>query len=639
VHHDNKLIVMRKVFFLYTLLIISICQYAQVKKQIQESKINKITVFLEGSQVERFSKATLAAGKQEIVFNNISPNIEKQSIQVKAEGNLTVLSVSHQQNFLKEQEKQSEIKDIEEKKETIVSSIAKEKNLLQVYKQEESMMIKNQSIGGTNGIKATDLKDAADFQRMRLTEIYQKQMEIDKGIKKMEIELGKINLQLITLNQKADLSTSEIVVTVQAKENTTANFIVTYLVKKSGWYPTYDIRVKDISSSINFQYKANVFQSSGEDWKDVKLFLSTGNPNEKSDKPSINPWYLRYQVYNSPIIIRGNASFTPGLTNNAISGRIVNDKGQPIAGASVVIKGTKTGTTSDENGNFRLQVANSSNNVIVSTVGYESREFVAGKNDVVNVSLAESSNNLQEVVVVGYGAKSSTGFDEEYNRNEETNKRKKDQTAIETITTYQPTTVVYEIKDPYTILNDGKTYTVDIDGFEIPALYEYYTVPKVEPDVYLTARVIDWQELNLQPGEANLFFEGTYLGESFLDVINAGDTLKLSLGKDKGVVAKRTLLKEFSSKKFLGNNKTDSRQYEITVRNNKSQPIDIIIEDQFPISTQKDIEIQDKKYDGAKLNDDNQKLTWILKLESKKESKLSFRYEVKYPKEKTITLD
>src|SRR6185436_16904910 len=217
------------------------------------------------------------------------------------------------------------------------------------------------------------LKDAADFQRMRLTEIYQKQMEIDKGIKKMEIELGKINLQLITLNQKADLSTSEIVVTVQAKENTTANFIVTYLVKKSGWYPTYDIRVKDISSPVNFQYKANVFQSSGEDWKDVKLFLSTGNPNEKSDKPSINPWYLRYQVYNSPIIIRGNASFTPGLTNNAISRRIVNDKGQPTAGASVVIKGTKTGTTSDENGNFRLQVTNSSNNVIVSTVGYESR--------------------------------------------------------------------------------------------------------------------------------------------------------------------------------------------------------------------------------------------------------------------------
>jgi uncharacterized protein (TIGR02231 family) len=279
------------------------------------------------------------------------------------------------------------------------------------------------------------------------------------------------------------------------------------------------------------------------------------------------------------------------------------------------------------------------NTVIVSYVGFETREFMAGRNDVVNVSLNESSAKLEEVVVTGYSTSSSYNSDDRWSKSSETNKRKKDQTAIETITSYQPTTVVYEIKDPYTILNDGKTYTVDIDGFEIPALYEYYSVPKLEPDVYLTAKVIDWQELNLQPGEANLFFEGTYLGQSFLDVLNAGDTLKLSLGKDKGVVAKRTLLKEFSSKKFLGNNKTDTRQYEITVRNNKSQPINIIIEDQFPISTQKDIEVQDKKYDGAKLNDDNQKLTWTLNMEPKKESKLNFRYEVKYPKEKRLNLD
>ena len=634
---------MRKIFLIQSLLFISIIQYAQVKKQVPDSKISKVTIFLEGSQVERLAKATLTAGKQELVFSNISPNIEKQSIQVRAEGNVTILSVNHQQNFLKEQQKQDEIKEIEDKKELILSSITKEKNLLQVYKQEESMMIKNQGIGGSNGIKAADLKEAADFQRIRLTEIYQKQQEIEKEIRKMELEVGKINRQLIELNQKADLSTSEIVVTVQAKEATTANFIVTYLVKNSGWYPTYDIRVKDISSPINLQYKANVFQNSGEDWKDVKLFLSTGNPKEKSDKPSIDPWYLRYKVYASPIMIRGASSSAPGagygFNNSVISGRIVDEKGQPIANASVSIKGNASGAVADGKGNFRLNVANPSNTVVVSSVGFESREFVASRNDVVNVSLKQSENQLSEVVVTGYGTNSSYSYDRDDNYKKEENKRKRDQTSIETITTYQPTTVIYEIKDPYTILNDGKTYTVDIDRFEIPALYEYYAIPKLEPDVYLTAKIIDWQELNLQPGEANLFFEGTYLGQSFLDVLNAGDTLKLSLGKDKGVVAKRTLLKEFSSKKFLGNNKTDIRQYEIAVRNNKQQPISIIIEDQFPISTQKDIEVQDKKYDGAKLNDDNQKLTWTINLEPKKESKLTFRYEVKYPKEKTLNLD
>src|SRR5262245_39003334 len=135
---------MRKSFFVISLLLISIFHYSQVKKQTLESTINKVTVFIEGSQVERQAKTNLTTGKHELVFSNISPNIEKQSIQIKAEGNLTVLSVTHQQNFLKEQQKQDEIKSLEDKRDDLLSSLTKEKNLMQVYKQEESMMIKNQ---------------------------------------------------------------------------------------------------------------------------------------------------------------------------------------------------------------------------------------------------------------------------------------------------------------------------------------------------------------------------------------------------------------------------------------------------------------------------------------------------------------
>jgi len=179
----------------------------------------------------------------------------------------------------------------------------------------------------------------------------------------------------------------------------------------------------------------------------------------------------------------------------------------------------------------------------------------------------------------------------------------------------------------------------EIDGYDMQATYEYYVAPKFDVDAYLTAKISDWQQLNLLPGEANLFFEGTYLGKSTLDLANAGDTLNLSLGKDKGVVVKRTLLKEYSSKKFIGSNKTDTRQYEIVIRNNKQQSVNIVVEDQFPISTQKEIEVQEKKYEGAKLEDDTQKITWSLAIDSRKENKLNFKYEVKYPKDKSLQLD
>jgi len=102
---------------------------------------------------------------------------------------------------------------------------------------------------------------------------------------------------------------------------------------------------------------------------------------------------------------------------------------------------------------------------------------------------------------------------------------------------------------------------------------------------------------------------------------------------------KRTLLKEYSAKKFLGANRTDTRHYEITIRNNKQQPVTVIVEDQFPISTQKEIEVQDREYGSAKLDDDTQRLTWISVIDARKEQKVAYSYEVKYPKDKVLQLD
>ncbi len=646
-HPVFKPIIMRQIYTISGLLLCFQLS-AQTKKNI-DSKIDKVTVFLEGAQVQRTARTAFSPGKYELVFTNISPSIDKQSIQVKADDNVTVLSVIHQQNFLKEQQKQEEIKELEAQKEVQLEKIALQRNILNVYKQEETMLVKNQQIGGANnGLKAADLKEAADFQRNRLTEVYQKQMETDRTIKKTDIELVKMNKQLAELNQKAETSTSEIHVTINAKETGNNNFTISYLVKQSGWFPTYDIRVKDISSPINLLYKANVFQSSGEDWKDVKLFLSTGNPNENGTKPLVSPWYLKYAYAYRPVTNTIQSSYGGGTLN----GRVTDERGNPVVGASIIVKGTRTGTTTDNNGFYTIN-APAGNTLTVSSAGMETAELAAGSG-FANVNLKKLVIAGAEVVVTAMGQRRDGYISDGYTDDDRQTRTRKElgyatakvkgidiernQNIITTIT-YQPTTTVYEIKDPYTILNDGKTYTADIDGYEIKAQYEYYAAPKLEADAFLTAKIVDWQELNLLPGEANLFFEGTFLGKSLLDVANAGDTLNLSLGKDKGVVVKRTLLKDYSSKKFMGNNKTDARQYEIVVRNNKQQPVHVILEDQFPISTQKEIEVQDRKYEGAKLDDDTQRLTWQFVVESKKKNKVGYKYEVKYPKEKVLQLD
>jgi hypothetical protein len=635
---------MRKYVFLLFAFIITISSYPQKDNQPVPSKIEKVTVFMQGAQVERTAQQPLKAGKYNLVFDGISPKVDKQSIQLKADGKLTVLSVTHQVNFLKEQQVQDEMKQLETQKEQWLDKIALEKNMRNVYSQEEKMILANQSIKGDATLKAAELKEAADFQRLRLTEIYQKLQDNDHNLKKMDGELQKINKQLIELNQKKDLSTSEVIVAVDVKEASTASFRLTYLVNQSSWFPTYDIRVQDISKPINLLMKANVNQQSGEDWKDVKLFLSTGNPNENGTKPTLSPWHLRYYyptvVSQLRIIDNKNLYGSRGTSTNSVSGVVRNDKGQPIPSATVMVKGTKTATTTDANGNFFIVLPENASTVVISSVGYMAEELPVspGQVNVANVFMKESSS-LNEVVVTAYGSKKNADEDaDDYDANK-VYKKKKEETAINTTTVYQPTTTIFEIENPYSVPTDGKVYTVDINNFELNALYEYYAVPKLEATAFLTAKITDWQELNLLPGEANLFFEGTFLGNSILDVMNAGDTLNLSLGKDKGVVVKRTLMKEYSSKKFLGSNKTDSRQYEILVRNNKQLPIKIIVEDQFPVSTNKDIEVDKLSYENGKLDDDTKKITWSISVDSKKENKLQLGYAVKYPKDKTLQLE
>ncbi|MET3126582.1 hypothetical protein ABID42_001684 [Arcicella rosea] len=624
---------MKRTIALYLFSFIVFCgqqTIAQGKKQNVSSKIEQVTVFTSGAQVSRKAKVNLQAGKTELVFSGISPNIDVQSIQVKGFGNFTILSVIHQTNYLNEQKRREETSTLENQQASLKAKLRVEKSMLAVFKNEEIILTKNQSIGGSNtGVKTTDLKEAVDFQRNRLSEVLMKQIEYEKTIQKIDSSIRTIDYQLRALNNNKEYATSDILVTVSAKEMGSSSFDVSYFVKKAGWFATYDLRVKDISNPIDLSLKANVYQSSGEDWKDVKLTISNGDPTESGIAPNLEPWYLRFGETKS-------IAFSSPVINNAneISGK-VTERGTnlPLPGVTISVKGTTIGTTTDSDGNFSLKLPENAQYLVFNSIGYKKQEaYINGKK--INVALEEDNPALNEVVVVGYGVQ-----------------RKMNMTgAVSTISAapsaplvttekYQPTTLTFEIEVPYTILNDGKMYSVDIKNQTVPALYEYFAVPKLEKDVFLTAKLIDWQDLNLLEGEVNLYLEGAYLGKSILDVRHAGDTLNISLGRDKGIIIERKRLKEFSTKQFLSNYKNENRGFEISVRNNKQQSINIVIQDQFPISTTKEITVEEQEYKDATLDKESKILTWKYQLPAKQEKKHILKYSVKYPKNQEINLE
>ncbi|MEO1652693.1 MAG: mucoidy inhibitor MuiA family protein, partial [Bacteroidota bacterium] len=591
---------------------------AQTPPKKINSKIQKVVVFSNGAQIIREAQVSIPAGENQMVFEGISPFLQKESIRLEGEGRFTVLSVIHQPNFLVEQKKRKEIEELEDQQEAIRDQKTLLQSELEVFQQEEKMLLNNQEIGGENtGLNVADLQAAVDFQRKRLREVKLKQIELKKKIKAQDEALRKVNKQLIARNAEKDLSTSEVLVKLKANAPVSAKFTLSYYVPKAGWYASYDLRVKDIASPILLDYKANVYQSTGEDWKNVQLTLSNANPNQSGSKPELNPWYLNPNQRPISSLLDSRVGGLAVSNDRAqFGGRVrgfVKDAetGESIPYVNVILKGTNRGAATDANGFFSLDAPIGST-LRITSVGYMENEVIAQGNEMV-INLEERYGDLQEVVVTGMASRSRSKVRGNSVEREKKAKPRKTEEIPVTVQQNQ-TSVSFDIEIPYTILSDGKTNNVDIQAQELKADYQYYAVPKLDPEAFLTARITGWEEYNLLPGEANLFLEGAYLGKSFLNPLEVEDTLQISLGRDKNVVIKREKQKDFSKKSFLGGNKQENRGWEINIRNTKKAAINMTIEDQIPVSTRKDIEVKTLDLGGAQYDENKGKLSWTFEL-------------------------
>ncbi|MBL8003195.1 MAG: mucoidy inhibitor MuiA family protein [Flavobacteriales bacterium] len=204
---------------------------------------------------------------------------------------------------------------------------------------------------------------------------------------------------------------------------------------------------------------------------------------------------------------------------------------------------------------------------------------------------------------------------------------------------YRTTTVEFAIDAPFSIPADGMAHTVAVKTHSVPATYKHYCTPKLDKDAFLYARTTGWEDLNLLPGQANVFFEGTYVGQSYLDLSRPQDTLAISLGRDKGVVVERVRRKGADDKAVVGTKRTVTRGWDLTVKNNKGTSVDLEIVDQYPLSPRSEIEVKLEDRGGASVNEQTGRLTWNLTLEAKATRKLGFSYSVKHPKDQPVVVE
>ncbi|MCD0476445.1 DUF4139 domain-containing protein [Flavobacterium sp. EDS] len=198
--------------------------------------------------------------------------------------------------------------------------------------------------------------------------------------------------------------------------------------------------------------------------------------------------------------------------------------------------------------------------------------------------------------------------------------------------------VSFDIDIPYDILSNGKIHSVSLKEIKLPASYKYYAAPRVENEAFLLAEIADYSKYNLLRGEANIIFEGMYVGKTFIEPNQTSDTLNLSMGRDKKVSIKREKVADKSGTKFLSTKKEQTFTYDITVRNNKKEAVELLLKDQYPLSTNKEIEVELLQSDSAKVNAETGILTWQLQMKPNEIKKFRISYKVRYPKDQILNL-
>ena len=630
-------------------MMIAICLMAAMMSEAVEkhtASINKVTVFTNGAQVERSKSVVLVAGEQVVTFTGFSPYMDKKSLQVKAKGHLTILGVSERTAHPDSAAQVKRLRAAEDDVKAVERRIQQTKDEQEMLTAQLELVKTNCSVAGrTVATPLANIKELNAYYAQQVLSVKERSQELEEQLQKLNDELKRKQNTCDSIAKLKLKNITEIDVKVDAKQGGRADFDITYYVKNAGWFPSYDIRSNSTKEPLQLSYKANIYQNTREEWKNVPVTLSSANPNRSNIAPQLKTYWLDYGLSAPAYNIDSDGS-------NVVSGKIVSaDDGDPMIGATVTVKGTNLGTVSDIDGNYSIVLPQNNRQLTFSYIGYLSQTRTVDPGSTLNIRLQEDQAALQEVVVVGYGTsrkgRRSKSKGEVLKAKESIPamadvavEEEMDESEVIAVNQQQAQFgYEFDIKQLLTLPDGGKTTTTEISRHQLPATYEYRGIPKIDKESFLVADATDWQKLNLMEGEANVYFDNSFVGKSILDPNVSSDTLHFSMGRDQSIRVQRIKVSESSTRRFFGSNQEQTMKWRITVKNNRQESVNITVFDQAPISRNTSIEVSMEELSDGQFDKQTGIIKWPLQLQPGEQRDLILQYKVKYPKNRRLNIE
>ncbi len=662
-------------------LLFTITCFSQ-KETKQNASIQQVTVFKSGAQVQHAKKVSLSSGKQTVVFEKLTDFIDPNSVQLKCNESATILSIRLRKNFDDASIQKQDVDELNAKRKVFEKEEQKLRDeYFVLLKDEEVLNINNRFGSQQEGVKMAELKEASTFFHAKNTEIRVRKAQLEDEIEAVIRKINTIEQEISTRRGLPVVNYTEIEVELDVQKAGDIDFEFSYITPNASWKPYYDMRSAGIGAPILLEAKGLVTQNTEIEWKNVKLVLSTNDPYDNTQEPKIDQWSLNYYT---PVPQRQYVQReTPvyDYSGETIHGEVLDQvSGEPLAFAKVAMNSNPLNyVLTDAAGKFSFTVPRGEYGFQVSYLGYTQQGFTINSpfvkvalypEDVAMESLpVPTSNSLFSVddYEQGYSYApteySNSSYSVDADKIQEvvvmSSKRHKKRMINgnlgaksieqEKSLAFYSTPVAqsqqkdlrmeYVIETPFTIPSDNSDHRVAIAVYSMNANYEYHAVPKLDQNVFLVAEVSGWEKLNLLPGESNLYFDGTYIGKSYVDVSSTKDTIGFSLGQEKKMQIERTRSQEMSKTRLIGSRYKYEVTWDFVVRNNGAGEIPLVVKDHFPVSINEDIKVKEGTYDGASLDKLSHVLTWKLNLKKGETQKFKFDYSVDYGKGQPIYLE
>ena len=503
--------------------------------------VTSVIVYRGQALVTRSLEIPQAGGEVELLVENLPEKILPESLYAQSDGSITVLSVRYREKVVTEDKREQVValKERIEQTHRKLFLVRRDRELLawRWARYEEQWKLNLDATNrdmNTKGLDVDAFKNLIGHLDQQADAILKEQVRQETAYMDLEKQLAEQEKQLTELSQGQQKVNRQALVYISRSERAKGQISLSYLVRDANWQPQYNLRAAADRKKTTVEYNAVVYQSSGEDWINATLALSTAEPTMVSAPPGLVPMKV-----------------TLGAGGQT---RQVQQTAMPAAGMPAMM------------GDFQEQ------GVIFDSLARERRD---------NISKGVKAERELNTIAI-----SNQMIELEADRRMLLALKERAVAVRQT----EGVSVMYALAGKLSLPSRTEQQILNIASFECPAEFVFVASPLLTDYVYLQADITNTSETILLPGPASMFRNGEFVGRSEMKLVTSGQSFVASFGNDSQI----QVVREFADTKTdvqLGS-RTSEQHYRIALSNYKGVPVSLRLLDRIPWTDNNSLSIE-----------------------------------------------